>query len=330
MRLRIFKFLAFQFLLFLPVFAEENCIYITKEGLIKSSNSKAQIPDQYQAIAKCQIMEKGNFLAKPEEIDLGNTTRREEINSPLGQISLRWPRTAESLFGRTPVRAMADAAKTVSKVIRSSSFPTEVQNMNLNWNVVFMDENLPENQIPTNLISNCHPGWMTPPANIYIVAQRVAAGCGGNAVTPSFADKKLTEVLVHEMGHALEFFMLSANNNLDKMRAEGFATWFEMHASQYSSLMDKRELTQRTAQMAALAIRNSPNIFTFSGSGEDYARAAMYFASIEDRFGLRGIISIYDAMNKQGLDLFQATEHKYSINRNQIEKEAIKFIEKND
>ena len=308
--------------------ADETCIYKAENGIIRVASSRSSVPSQFKASMQCQTVSKGDFLAPPEQIDIGSTIRKEELNSPIGKIKLKWPRSAEGLFGRTPVRAMVDSATTVSKVIHSSSFPTDIQKMSLEWNVVFMDENLPESQIPTQLISNCHPGWMTPPANIYIVAQRVAAGCGGEKATASKADKDLTEVLVHEMGHALEYYMLRKNNNHTRMRAEGFATWFEMYAAQFSSLMNKTEITKRTVQMAALAIKSSPNNFEFSGSGLDYARAAMFFSAIEDRFGLRGIISLYDTMNNDGSDLFIATEKKFSLKKDQLNKEVLKFIEK--
>lgn len=312
-----------------PCLAEEKCIYIEKQGVIKIADNLNNIPVEYRKTAKCTKTEKGMHLAKPDEINLGNTTRREELNSPVGKIILRWPRSAETLFGRTPSRAMSDAAKTVSKTIRTSAFPTHIQNMNLEWNIVFMDEKLPETQIPAYLISNCHPGWMTPPANIYIVAQRVAAGCTNNKISLSNADKALTEVLVHEMGHSLEYHILGQNNPPDRMRAEGFATWFEMHAAQYSSILDRKELIKRNAAAAAFAIKNSPNVFAFSGSGEDYARSSMYFSAIEDRFGLQGILAIYSAINNEGIDMFSAANKKLHLKRDQLEKEQLKYIEKN-
>ena len=309
--------------------AEEVCMYIDKGGVIKTVNNKTKVPSEYRSIAQCKDIDKGNYLAKPEEIDLGKSIRREEINSPVGKITLRWSRSLEGLFGRTPVRAMVESAKTVSHVIRSSAFPSSIQNMNLNWNVVFIDDNLPDNQIPTQLITNCHPGWMTPPANIYIVAQRIAAGCGGERSTQSDADRMLTEVLVHEMGHALEFYMLPQNNPSDRMRAEGFATWFEIYASQFSSLMNQREITKRTALSAAYAIKSSPQSFSFSGSGADYARASMYFSAIESRLGLRGIISLYEQINNGSASIFEASSKKLGINQEQLDKEVLKFIEKN-
>ncbi len=278
------------------------------------------------------IASSNDHLASPEEIKLGGSVRREEMNSPLGTISLRWPRTAETFFGRTPVRAMADAARTVSRVLKLSSFPSEVQNMNIKWNVVFMDENLPEGQIPTHLISNCHPGWMTPPGNIYIVAQRIAAGCGGGASSKSsVADSDLTEVLIHEMGHAVEALILKSKMYGapdSRLRAEGFATWFETYASQYSSILNQREIKSRTAKLALTSLNSSPKVFNFSGSAYDYARASMYFSTVEQKYGLRGISRLYLKLQTSNNDLLGGINAEFGIKGTELELEVQKVAER--
>ena len=43
------------------------------------------------------------------------------------------------IFGRTPVRAMQDAAKSVSRALKKNAFPLELQRFDLDWDVVFMD-----------------------------------------------------------------------------------------------------------------------------------------------------------------------------------------------
>lgn len=315
----------------IPAFAEgsEVCMYKTSDGTIKTAASRDRVPGRYRDSMRC-MNNSQERLAAPEEVSLSGNVRSEKINSPLGEIELRWPRSAERLFGRTPLRATADAALTVSKVLSGAAFSSELQRLNLPWKVVFMDENLPEGQIPRQLISNCHPGWMTPPANIYIVAQRVAAGCGsgGSQVNTSVADSQLTEVLVHEFAHAVEFQMLQKNYKMDRMRAEGFATWFEQYAAQFSSLLSRRDLQRRNAQAAAYARSKSPESFQFSGSAEDYSRASMYFSTVEDRFGISGVVSLYERMVTGGDTLFSGIEKEFSWDRERLEKEVDKIIEK--
>ena len=298
------------------------CLYTGDGGAIRQTNSLDDVPAKFRAQAKCFSASQNQTLAKPEDIQLKGNIRRENISTPLGKVEMRWPRTVESLFGRTPLRALTDAATTVSRAVRTASFPNSVQDMNISWQVVFMDENLPEMQIPQNLISNCHPGWMTPPGNIYIVAQRVAAGCGGAApMRTSVADSELAQVLIHEMGHAVEYQMLQRQFSGDRMRAEGFATWFQIYASEYSSIVNPRKVKELITNLARMGSK-SGSTFNFSGSAEDYGRAAMYFMAISDKRGVRGIIDVYKAMAERGLSFFEAVKRELNWNQQQLEDEA--------
>lgn len=329
--------LAFAFLLHLPQAEAERkrqiCRYITKQGKPKQVRSLYQVPTRYRDHAQCFDAGKGapqNFhLAKPDQINLSGNIRRESMATSVGTIELRWPRSVETLFGRTPKRAMAEAAQTVSRALRTAAFPSDLQSLNLKWNVVFMDADLPQTQIPAKLVGNCHPGWMTPPANIYIVGQRVAAGCGGRrASRASVADSDLAEVLVHEMGHAVEFYMLRKSPRHNRMRAEGFATWFEMHAANHSSLLNARSLKKETAARAKASFRHQTGSFRFAGSGEDYARASMYFLAVEEKRGVRGIMDVYDTMISEKLDFLNAIKQEMYWSDEQLEKEVREVSEK--
>lgn len=270
-----------------------------------------------------------SYLARPGDITLKGNIRRERVSTELGNVELRWPRSVEVLFGRTPLRAVIAAARTVRRATRTAAFPREVQQLKPNWQIVFMDEKLPERQIPHNLISGCHPGWMVPPANIYIVAQRVAAGCGGSRpASASVADSQLEEVLVHEMGHSVEFHILKNEFGRDRKRAEGFATWFEMYASGYSSQINGRELKRETYARAKYAVKQNPGSFHFDGSALSYARASMYMAAIVDRRGIRGLMDVYRVMGEQHLSFSDAVEKKLLWKRAQLEKEVLRHMEK--
>lgn len=314
----------------LPVYAEgvEQCLFTTQDGVLRTVIGRDNVPARYRRDARC-MQSRGSQLAAPDEVTLQGNIRRETITTTLGTAELRWPRSVEGIFGRTPLRATVDAARTVSKTIRSASFSSEMQNVDLPWKIIFMDEELSEDEIPAHLISNCHPGWMTPPANIYIVAQRVAAGCGSErSVATSVADSQLAEVLVHEMAHAIEYQLLAKNYRFNRMRSEGFATWFEQYSAQYSSFINQRKLQRRNAQAAAYAINQSPELFAFSGSAMDYARAAMYFMAIEDRFGLSGVTRVYERMVKDSLDFYEAIQREFTWNRQRLASEVERVVER--
>jgi hypothetical protein len=266
-------------------------------------------------------------LASPEEINLDGNIRIENMVSPLGSISLKWPRKVESLFGRTPERAVADAARTVNRALNRPGFSPKVQNLSLDWQIVFMDEDLPETQIPAYLVSNCHPAWMTPPANIYVVAQRVAEGCGNTKKASTFvADSELAEVLIHEMGHAVEFRLLGPAFRRERFRAEGFATWFEQFASDLSSTIPRGAVKKRHDKFAREAIKYSPDIFTFQGTAHDYARASLYFRAIVERRRLSSLMDVYEVMSNENIHFFSAVEKKLGWDRKRIESEVLRVI----
>lgn len=329
--------------------AQAECFYQDDfSHLIKVPNSEA-VPQRYKKYALCpgeQLSQESGAkelatlsapsfsnLASPDEIVLDGTVRSEKISSALGEIGLRWPRKVEGVFGRTPLRATADAARTVSRAIHSPAFPSKIQNINLPWKIIFIDEEqLGNNTIPENLKNNCHPGWMTSPANIYIVAQRVAENCSNQKVPTGEADAAMSQVLIHEMGHALEFHMLEGvqEDPDHRMRAEGFASWFEYYAAEYSSLLSRSEIKNQFVNAARLSLEQQAKDFSFSGSALDYARASMYFFSIADRRGARGVLDIYEKMSTDNLGFFQAIEDAHGLDKERLEQEVERFIGKAD
>jgi hypothetical protein len=308
-------------------FADDSaCLYQTSEGEIKKVRSLSDVPYEYRKAARCLKPGQSAFLANPEEISLKGNLRREDISTSIGRMKIRWPRKVEKLFGRTPMRAVTDVAETVSRALKTSAFPPFVQNLDTNWQIVFLDEDLPEAEIPANLVKNCHPGWMTPPANIYIVAQRVAGDCSGRKKQKAVADEDLAEVLLHEFGHAVEFHLLRSAFGGNRARAEGFATWFETFASKYSNVVSETRLRQENYRLARTAIERSPG-FTFSGYESDYARASMYFVAIVNRSGVNGLMKIYRAMATQKTPFFEAAQSELNMNYEKIEEEIAKILQ---
>lgn len=326
-------FLWFTLPLLLPSLAraesDEFCIYVTPSGRIEQVATIDDVPARYRNNTKCFSSKQAEPMAKPEEIELEGTVRKEDIGTPIGKIQLRWPRKVEVLFGRTPQRALSDAARTVGRALKRSGIPTRIQNLSLTWEIVFMDEELPETQIPSYLVSNCHPAWMTPPANIYVVAQRVVAGCGNQrALEGKVADSRLAQILIHEMGHAVEHAILGKQFGNDRMRAEGFATWFEQYAAGFSSVVSPRTVKAEHLTMAKASFQASPDGFTFRGSGPDYARASLYFAAIAAKKNVGGIMNVYAAMIEKNLSFLAAIEATLDWNESRVLKEVQAALKK--
>lgn len=304
-----------------PEFA--YCTYIEAgSNAMRKVAGPGEIPPASLATAQCYLKGGNGALAAPQEIELKGAVRSDTIASGVGPVKLKWPRKVEQLFGRTPQRAVSEAARTLARVVRSSGFPIALQNLNLPWEIVFLDEELPATQIPTYLISNCHPAWMTPPANLYIVSQRVAAGCGGQRRAQEVADSELIQVLLHEMGHAVEHFILRGEGSSDRMRAEGFASWFEAFASDRSSLVTRGAAKARYVIQARESFRQSPGAFDFRGTPADYGRASLYFHAIVERRGVGGLMSVYQLIAARKGNFYQAVAHALNWDGQRLESEA--------
>lgn len=307
------------------------CIYQDNNG-VHQVRGYARVPSHARRSARC--FEQGDTpplaqrsLAAPDDITLKGTLRREDMASSVGRIEMRWPRKVETLFGRTPQRAMAEAARAVSRALKSAGFPPELQTLDLNWKVVFLDEELPEQQIPTFLISNCHPAWMTPPANLYFVAQRVAAGCGSSRPSSRVADAQLAHIIIHEMGHAVEHVLLGAHAATDSARSEGFASWFEQFASDFSPVLADGEIRARYLELARSSFARDQNK-PFAGSAEDYARASLVFHAIVARRGVRGLVQVYEEIRTRRTAFRSAIERVLKWDQRRLDAEVRRILER--
>jgi hypothetical protein len=240
----------------------------------------------------------------PKDIQLNGLERRVSLASPIGRIELRWTRESERLFGKTPERATIEAASSVAKALKQSSFPGRVKSINLDWQIVFLSKDLKAGQVPDFLISNCHPGWMTAPANIYIASEQAAGSCGAQGPSPgNIADKELAQVLIHEMGHAVEY-ALAPNAPRDRARSEGFATWFEVFAGRYSNLLDSASILREQKLMASQ--RASIADQSFQGGPGDYALASILFHLITEGRTVSDLNRVYELMASERISFLQA------------------------
>jgi hypothetical protein len=311
--------------------SEQRCIYRGPDGVFRTTESLEKIPLELRSSAMCgSVFESpqppGARLDAPGAIKLEGNVRRISMSSSLGRVELRWPRKVEQLFGRTPERAVGEAMSIASRTIRKG-FPPELQRISDVWQIVFMDEELPETQIPYNLVSNCHPAWMTGPANIYVVAQRVVHGCGKKreTVKPHEADAELAEVLVHEIGHVIEYFLLKGMQAGDRARAEGFATWFTQDASDASTLT-RGSLRAENIKIAQKALARRETSGAFRGTMEDYAVASLLFTAIVDRRGIPGLMQVYDGLRSGEPTLRDAIQRALYWDDTRISKEVLRVL----
>jgi hypothetical protein len=263
-------------------------------------------------------------LVDPQSLKLSGLERQSSFNSALGPINLRWTRESERLFGKTPERAVIEASKIAAKALRQSSLAASLKFTNINWNIVFLSKDLPAQQIPSYLEKGCHPGWMKPPANIYISSEKVAGICNGSLAThKDIADEELERVILHELAHALEFKMAS-NLPFDRFRSEGFASWFEVFAAKQSGVIGSEQLlrSQKNGALAKLA----SNQQAFMGSFEDYALAACIFHVFLEGSTLSDLTRLYQTISHKRLPLIAAIKEVNSWSDKELDQRLLKFL----
>jgi hypothetical protein len=294
---------------------------------MKTSNWKSALLCVFLLIISLDSFAQHPGFDSPDKVPLGGLVREDVFNSPLGPIHLRWTREVEKKFGRNPLRATMDAATAVSRVLRLGAMPTELQNFSVDWTIAFMDSLQENAKFPKVLFDLCHPGWMLPPAHVYIVGERIYAGCSGRRGSQEVADELLSKVVVHELAHVVEFHYFGPERWRDRARKEGFARWFELLASKNSSLIDESSVRKTLFTDADRSFAGSMgHSFSFDGSAESYSRMASYFAWIESRYGLAEIFRIYEDIRNNDTQFFAAVEKRSMLSRERLDREVHAFV----
>ncbi|MCB0318614.1 MAG: hypothetical protein KDD56_07640, partial [Bdellovibrionales bacterium] len=236
---------------------------------------------------------------------------------------LSWPREVEKLFGRNPKLAVQDVSRAVSKALKSASFNNNIRLLDTNWKIVYLGKDLAASQIPEYLRMACHPGWMTPPTNIYIAAEKIATNCNTGSLSPEKANISMLETLAHEMGHVVEAAILGNGLSQDRQRAEGFATWFEVYVAKYSSLISDESLKRRIFSYAKEYMKRNNS---FDGSAGAYGYASLDFFAIVDRRGVAGLMDVYNKMQNSGVSFSTAYSEVTGWSDNKIQKERERVL----
>ncbi len=295
--------------------ADGSCVYLDESGAIVSVKSAAAAPARYRKAVYCNSGQNAT-IASPEEVKLQGPAGRASFVTDLGPMEVRWPRSVEQCFGRSPARAAADAAAAVNRALKSARFSTEVKYTRQEWSLVFTDRATAIREFPTSLTLGGHPGFMIPPSQIYIISDFISPDCAPGGV----ADAVLTQVLLHEMGHVVEYVLLAGGQmDGDRQRAEGFASWFEQYSADFASIIPRGSVKGFYRGLAAQGLASPSKEFT--GTAQDYAVAALAFQAIVDRKGVHGLMKVYSEMVAQGIPLMAAVEREFGWDNSTFERE---------
>lgn len=304
--------------------ADKRCAYLNDQGEVEQADSPEEAPKRYRSRVVCADDPNGGAaIPKAADVEIQGQLKTASFVTDLGPISLKWPYSVEKCFGRSPARAVADAAQTVNRAIASAPFPPEVKNRSREWSLVFTDKDTAIREFPASLTIGGHPGFMVPPNNIYLISDFISPSCNSSEV----GDALLTQVLLHEMGHVIEYLMLGSEFGLDRPRAEGFASWFEQYASDYSKVIPRGSVKAYYRKLAAEAMRSMPA--PFEGSPYDYARAALQFDAIVGRRGVAGLMGVYNVIKSEGVNFITAVERSVRWNKKTLEQEMLNVLKQN-
>ena len=295
------------------------CAYLNDAGEVEQVASVERTPPRFRSRVVCAGED--SSIPSPEDVELDGTVRTASFVTDLGPIDVKWPLSVERCFGRSPARAVDDAAATVNKALASARFPPEVKNGSRRWTLAFTDRAAAIKQFPAALTIGGHPGFMLPPNQIYLIADFISPTCDRTGV----ADAVLTQVLLHEMGHVIEFLILGNEFGLDRPRAEGFASWFEQYSADFSRAIPKNSVRAYYRKLAAEALKTLPA--PFDGTPYDYARAALKFDAIVNKRGVSGLMGLYDVMKSDHVSFDQAAEKNLKWSPKFLEREMAELVE---
>lgn len=242
---------------------------------------------------------KKGYVSPTSKVSLSNNLRSVRMNTDLGIANIKWERSSEKYFNGPVDRTIAKAFKAATKLLSRSSFPPKLRQSDFEWSFVVIDKNSKSALKPNT--GNCHPGWMTPPAEIFLDAFAISQGCGKIATrSKSVATQQLFDTTVHEMGHAVEFHLLGNAFGLkERWHSEGFAEWFEMQSTTSSN-------RNQSYRVAKDNYRPNWNPRSFNGSYQDYKKAFMIMETIVNKRGLQRLTDVYKKMSKSGVPMLTA------------------------
>jgi hypothetical protein len=293
------------------------CRYLSESGVVQEAPTLEAVPRQHRARAQCGAASSPD----PRDVRLQGTETERRVPTPLGVMNVRWPRAVESCLGRSPSRAVAEAATAVGRAINRGRFDSALINRQREWFLLVLDRRAAAKEIPDRAGHRGHAGFMLPPNKIFIIADNIAGDCqaaGQRNVPEDF----LARVLIHEMAHVLEFVLLRDQFGGERFRAEGFARWFEEYATEGSSIVAPGLVASETN----LLVQSQPGVSfspeSFNGSHYDYARSALFFREIVARRGIGGLMRVYSKMSN-GATFFPAVQSELGIVRDKLERDSL-------
>lgn len=296
--------------------SQSGCVYVDEQGNMVAKATMREVPARFRPQTVCQDKQPQN-IPQAADVAIRGGERNESFVTDIGRMDVRWPRAIERCFSKNPSRAIAEAASAANRALKSGRFGAALKYGKRDWSLVFIDRASAVSQFPMALSLGGHPGFMVPPNQIYIVTDYISPSCTADEAS----DARLIQVLLHEMGHVLEYTLLGSTTiSLDRKRAEGFAAWFEGYSSKYASGIPQGAVKKFYRDM----VRDQSGVgaSSFSGTGEDYAIASLEFEAVVARKGVSGLMDVYATMSSDHCSFYEALSRKFGWDTRTLAREV--------
>jgi hypothetical protein len=266
-----------------------------------------------------QVSGNNRTLEKPHEVRLTGAARDFNFSTAFGRLRIRWQVASTDYFGKEPYYVVKESWEQAAKTLSRRQFPAALRSSPFDWNLVFMDEAATVRVYPFGK-QDCHPAWITPPADIFVSAFYIGTGCRQGVLPEQEARNRLRGTLYHEFGHAIEYQLLGAAvKGAERYHSEGFAEWFEVQALSDHGLSGEARQIQQGSKKHFLENWNPK---TFSGSNSDYYRAYAMIESIVKKRSLSGLLRVYEVIKREEIPFDAAVKKELGWTPAQWMKEA--------
>lgn len=256
-------------------------------------------------------------------------SRKQSIRTSLGVVTIVWSSKVEQRLKKNPKHIIGQTFKHVAQVLSSEPFLQERLPVDRAWKVVLLNQMPKVAKSGMLSASRCHSAWTGPPANIVVALDRLALGCSNvRRVVPSDQlGRGLREVLIHEIGHVLEFQLMGkAFGRRQRWHSEGFATWFEELAAGVEQSNSSRLSISRRRKKAREVYAADWRSYLFRGTVADYFRSYAFVAAVANSRSVAGLMAVYDRMDRENISFPSAVEREFAWDENRLSEETARFL----
>ena len=245
------------------------------------------------------------------------------LESPLGSVAVFSLASLSKHIGPRSESVIAEAFSRAREIMRTRRFPHQLQDAQYKWQI-FIKERGARRSEGALSSERCHAAWMGPPANIFLSPETLASDCGRARKSSVEISEQLESVLVHEIGHVIEFKLMGRGfARRQRWHSEGFASWFEAYSG--GDLVES--LRKEAIADAKRHFRSDWMPIDFRGTSADYSRSFAMIATIAERSSVSDLLRVYRNMDLEKCRFDEAVQNVLGWDLRRWSLETKSFLE---